>query len=173
MQYIIQILTLIIPPTIVGVAVYYVLKNLLEENERKRIWEYRKENQKVITPLRLQAYERFALFLERISIPSLIVRLNSPNMTVGQLHRAMLKIINAEYEHNLSQQIYISNSAWIVIKNAKENTLKFINLVAKNIDPKAPAMELIKALTNKLMESKNTPTQVALDFIKQEIRRMF
>ncbi len=173
MDIIIDILQLIIPPSIVGVAVYYVLKKMLEENERKRIWEYRKENQKVITPLRLQAYERITIFLERISIPSLIVRLNTPGMTAGKLHRDMLKVINAEYEHNLSQQIYISRDAWIVVKNAKENTLKFINLVAKRVDANAPAMELIKALTDAVMESQSTASEVALEFIKKEVRRLF
>ncbi len=173
MDIIIDILQLIVPPSIVGVAVYYVLKKMLEENERKRIWEYRKENQKVITPLRLQAYERITIFLERISIPSLIVRLNAPGMTAGRLHRDMIKAVNAEYEHNLSQQIYISRDAWIVVKNAKENTLKFINLVAKRVDPKAPAMDFIKALTDAVMESQSTASEVALEFIKKEVRRLF
>ena len=173
MQWIIDFFQILIPPVIVGVVVYYVIKKMLEENELKRIWEYRKQNQKVITPLRLQAYERLTIFLERISIPSLIVRLNTPGMTAGALHRDMIRIINAEYEHNLSQQIYVSRDAWIVVKNAKENTLKFINLVAKRIDPKAPAMDLIKALTDEVMNSKSTASEVALDFIKKEVRRLF
>jgi len=173
MDIVIDILQIIIPPSIVGIVVYFVLKKMLEENEKRRIWEYRKENQKVITPLRLQAYERITIFLERISIPSLIVRLNTNRMTAGQLHRDMIKAVNAEFEHNLSQQIYISGDAWIVVKNAKENTLKFINLVAKRVDPKEPSMKLIKALTDAVMESQSTASEVALDFIKKEVRRLF
>ena len=173
MDIVIDILQIIIPPSIVGIVVYFVLKKMLEENEKRRIWEYRKENQKVITPLRLQAYERITIFLERISIPSLIVRLNTNRMTAGQLHRDMIKAVNAEFEHNLSQQIYVSADAWIVVKNAKENTLKFINLVAKRVDPKEPSMKLIKALTDAVMESQSTASEVALDFIKKEVRRLF
>jgi Mg2+/citrate symporter len=173
MNWVIEIFMILVPPSIVGVVVYYVIKKMLEENELKRLWEYRKENQKVITPLRLQAYERLTIFLERISIPNLIVRLNVPGMTAGRLHRDMIKAINAEYDHNLSQQIYVSKDAWIVVKNAKENTLKFINLVAKRIDPNTSSMELIKALTDEVMNSKATASEVALDFIKKEVRRLF
>lgn len=173
METFLEILKFSIPAIVVGGVAYLVLKMVLDDNQKRRDWEYRVNNQKVITPLRLQAYERLIVFLERISPDSLIVRSQTSKMSAGRLHRDMIQLVNHEFEHNLSQQLYVSASAWIVIKNAKENTVKFINLVAGKVDAKAPAMELSKAIVDEMMQSGNSAASVAIDYLKKEVQKLF
>ncbi len=109
-----DVLKYTIPSLIVFATAYFILKTFIESEEKKRTLEIRTKNQKLITPIRLQAYERLTLFLERISPNSVILRVQKPNMTASQLQREMLNIIRTEFEHNLSQQIYISKQAWEV-----------------------------------------------------------
>ncbi len=92
---------------------------------------------KTITPIKLQAYERIVLFLERISTESLIMRTVKPGMTAQQLHSALIANIRSEYEHNLSQQIYMSNEAWEMVKNAKGTVIRIINNIATKLPPTA------------------------------------
>jgi Na+/H+ antiporter NhaC len=105
-----EILKITIPSLIVFLTAYFVLKAVLKKEHESRKIEVVLQNKKIITPLRLQAYERIVLFLERISPNSIIIRLQTPNMTIGQLHKEMLTTIRTEFEHNLSQQLYLSNT---------------------------------------------------------------
>ncbi len=173
METFLDILKFTIPAAVVFITTYFVLKMLLEDNQKRRNWEHRLNNQKVITPLRLQAYERLIVFLERISPDALMLRSQTNKMSAGMLHRDMLSLINHEFEHNLSQQMYISAEAWLVVKNAKENTLKFINLVSGKIDPSTPALELSKAIVNEMIESGTTATATAIDYLKKEVQKLF
>lgn len=173
METFLDILKFTIPALVVSATTYFVLKMLLEDNQKRRNWEHKLNNQKVITPLRLQAYERMIVFLERISPDALMMRSHTNKMSAGTLHRDMLSLINHEFEHNLSQQMYISVEAWLVVKNAKENTMKFINLVAEKIDKNAQAIELSKALVNEMLQSGTTATNTAIDYLKKEVQKLF
>ncbi len=95
------------------------------------------QNSRTVTPIKLQAYERIVLFLERISLESLLLRVSSPDMSASQLHTALLNAIRNEFEHNLSQQIYMSPQAWEVVSNASSNMIKIINSEAEKMPPAA------------------------------------
>jgi len=164
-----EILKYTIPALIVFFTTYFTVKKFQDTDHKKRMLEFRFNNQKIITPIRLQAYERLTLLLERIAPDSMIMRIQNPNMTSFQLQSEMLNQIRAEFEHNLSQQIYVSGSAWKVVKGAKENLIKLINTCSTKIPKEAPAMELSKKILETLIESKNSPTQVAIDYLKTEI----
>lgn len=168
-----DLLKYILPALIVFLAVYYVLRSMIRAQDARLKTEIVLGNQKLITPLRLQAYERMVLFLERISLESLIMRLNKPGMTVKQLHQAMLQTIRQEYEHNLSQQVYISAPAWEVIRNARENILKIINSNFEQFKPDTPAIEYSRHLMEQLVEVEKQPTQAAIAYLKGEISRLF
>lgn len=168
-----EILKYILPALIVFITAYYVLRSMIKAQDARLKTELVLGNQKIITPLRLQAYERMVLFLERISLESLIMRLNKPGMTVGQLHQLMLQTIRQEYEHNLSQQIYLSPQAWEVIRNARENILKIVHTHFEKVKPDKPAIEFSRILMEQLVEAENQPTQVAIAYLKGEINRLF
>jgi hypothetical protein len=168
-----EILKITIPSLIVFFTAFFVLKTVLQkENENRRL-QIVLQNQKMITPLRLQAYERIILFLERISPNSVIMRLQTPNMTVQQLHKEMLVLIRSEFEHNLSQQLYLSVDAWEQIRNAKEKTIKLLNMCLDGIDQNDNAIKYSQVIFEKLIEIEKSPTQEAIDFIKNEIKQLY
>ncbi|MFO8236621.1 MAG: hypothetical protein R6U04_14585 [Bacteroidales bacterium] len=169
----IEILKYTIPAFIVFVTAFFTLRMLMKNDQKKRNHELILKNQNLITPIRLQAYERLTLFLERISPDALVMRLNKENMTVSQMQNEMLKTIRSEFDHNLSQQIYVSPQAWLMVKNARENVVKLVNTTAQEFKSGDPAIKLSKSLLQKIMESENTPTKGAIQYLKKEVKNYF
>lgn len=171
-EIVVGILIVLVGALVLGTA--YLLLNMFFENERKkRLWEQKNQHIKITLPLRLQAYERMILFLERMSPNSLIVRLQTQNMTARQLQVEMLSLIRAEFEHNLAQQLYISTQAWDVIVSAKENVIKLINIAAEETDPDAPSLQLSQKIMAQWMLLNPTPIRTAIDFLKKEATQLF
>ncbi len=172
MQEVTEILKYTIPAIVVFltalVMVRYYFKSFRREQDRDQILQDRRKT----LPMRLQAYERLALFLERITVDSLIVREQNDEFTARDFHQHLLASVRAEYEHNLTQQIYISGDAWNVIRNAKEGTIKMINRAAMQVDPEGRALELSKKIIEIQMEVETSPTNVALDFLRKEARQL-
>jgi hypothetical protein len=167
-----DILKITIPALIVFLTAWVLLKNLIKNDQDKRRQELTLQNSRTITPIKLQAYERIILFLERISLESLLVRVSLPDMTAVQLHSAMLNAIRSEFEHNLSQQIYMSPQAWEVVKNARSNMIKIINSEVEKLPPDSSGMSLSRRLLEKIIELEKEPTRAAIDYVKNEIARM-
>jgi len=172
MEILADILKITIPATIVLLTAWLLLRNMIRDDQDKRRQEIILQGTRTITPLKLQAYERIVLFLERISMESLLVRVNTPEMSASQLHTALLTTIRGEFEHNLSQQIYMSPQAWEVVKNARSNIIKTINSEAEKMPPAATGIDLSRQLLNRVMEFDKEPTRVAIDFIKNEVALM-
>lgn len=167
-----EILFVTIPALLVLLTAYLLIRKTIENDREKRRHEIILQNSSTITPVRLQAYERLTLFLERISIESLIMRTHQHGMDAKKLQSSMLGTIRSEYDHNLAQQIYITPQTWEVIKSARSNTIKLINTISEKIPPTASAPELSKNLLEAVMEMDQEPARVALDFLKAEISRM-
>ncbi len=163
-----EILKISIPALVVLAASYYTLDRYLRQETENRKNEQNKENQKITVPLKLQAYERIILFLERISPESMLLRIQQPKMNVAQMQKALLLTIRAEYEHNLSQQIYVSNEAWELVKATKENLIKLVNLASGNLRPDDSAMELSKRLVDVFASLEHSPIQASINKIKIE-----
>ena len=172
MELLSDILKISIPSLIVFFTAWIVLRSMIRNDQDKRKQELLLQNSKVVTQIKLQAYERIVLFLERISLESLLVRVSTPDMSASQLHSAMLNTIRSEFEHNLSQQIYMSPQAWEVVRNARSNMIKIINSEAERMPAKSNGMALSKQLLEKIMELDKEPTRAAIDYIKGEIGRM-
>jgi hypothetical protein len=173
MEAFLEVLKYTLPALIVMGTAYLIIKTFIDDERQKRRIEFRTNNQKVITPIRLQAYERIVLFLERISPDSLIMRLQSPGLTSQKLQSDMLSLVRAEFQHNMSQQIYISNQAWEVTKSAKENIIKIINTAGDKISPDAPLKEFNKKLLESIVSYDKLPNHTAIEFIKNEITQFF
>jgi len=172
MEILADILKITIPALIVFFTAWILLRNMIRNDQERRRQEIILQGTRAVTPIKLQAYERIVLFLERISLESLLVRVSTPEMTVSQLQSTLLTAIRGEFEHNLSQQIYMSPQAWEVVKNARSNTIKIINSEADRMKGDEPGIELSRQLLNKLMELDKEPTRAAIDYIKGEIGRM-
>ena len=167
-----DILLVTIPALLVLLTAYLLIRKTIENDREKRRHEIILQNSRTITPVRLQAYERLTLFLERISMESLIMRTHKQGMDARKLHTALLTTIRSEYDHNLAQQIYISPQAWEVIKSARTNTIKLINTIVEKIPPTASSSDLSRNLLEAVIDMDQEPAKVALDFLKKEISTM-
>ncbi len=169
-----DILKITIPALAVLGAAYFLVKRFLDNEQKRREHELRTSAQAIMTPLKIQAYERIVIFLERINPNSLVVRVNKNNMTARQLHLDLVNAIKSEYEHNLSQQIYISEGSWQFVKTAKEEIIQLINISSSKVSSDANSSELaIMILNISANLDKKLPCEVAIEFIKKEIARTF
>ncbi|MCQ2606028.1 MAG: hypothetical protein MJ204_05750 [Bacteroidales bacterium] len=187
METLFRILEITIPSVIVFLVSYCMIKRLFEAQEKKqqensnslieaflkneeqkRNTMQKAETQKISLPLRIQAYERLVLLLERISPESLLLRVQTPQMTAAQLHQELLITVRAEFEHNLSQQIYVSQQAWVAVKLAKDSLVKTINESAGKIAVVAPATALSEEIIKEFMAQQVNPIAVALGVLKQD-----
>jgi|AntAceMinimDraft_17_1070374.scaffolds.fasta_scaffold05378_2 hypothetical protein len=184
MKEISEILKYTLPSLVVFATAYFLIKNFLinELKVRKSIVEadfrikqqfFNKDDKGEITAIRLQAYERVVLFLERISPNSLIFRTYQKDMTAKQFHVALIQTIREEFEHNLSQQIYISSKSWELIKKAKEEMTKLINEVASKLDDKAAGKDLSQTILQTTVKTEKLPNSIAISYIKNEIQQSF
>lgn len=173
MDQFLEILKYIVPSLVVLATAYLLIEKFLENERHHRNMTYKRESQGLTTPVRLQAYERLTIFLERISPSNLVTRTHKSGMSAKLLQAEMLKTIRTEYEHNLSQQVYISTGAWELIKNAKEEIIKLVNTSAINVSDEASGVDLGKLMLEVVMQTEKMPTQVAIDYLKQEARQLF
>lgn len=173
MDAVFDIFKIIIPAAVVFATAYFLVKNFLDDQSKKRQDEIRQANQNIITPVRLQAYERLALFLERISPNNLVMRVHKNGMSALLLQAELIKTIRNEFEHNLSQQIYISNNSWHLVKNAKEEIIKLINISAAKVSDTGTGLELAQVILQIAAQIKKMPTEVAMEYIKKEISQSF
>lgn len=173
MDYVIEILKLLIPGLLVAGVVYFLISRYMDHENKKRTFEYKLETQKHITPLRLQAYERAVLYLERISPNSIIMRTYKSGMSAKLLQADILKSIREEYEHNMVQQIYISQGSWAMLKQAKEETIKMINLGAMHVPNDAGGNELAQLIFEAISKIDKLPTDVAITYLKNDLQKTF
>ena len=173
MEDILDILKYILPSGIVFATAYFLLKAFIDNDNRKKLIEIKTNNQALINPIRLQAYERIILLLERISPGSLIMRIAQPNMTAFQFQTALIQTIRDEFEHNLSQQIYISSNAWELTRNAKEEMIKLVNIAASRLNDNATATDLGSIIFELSMQKDKLPLNQAIEFTKKEVRQLF
>jgi hypothetical protein len=168
-----EMLKYIVPLVVVFAFIYFILNNYLEENFKLRSLDLKLQNQEAITPIRMQAYERVVVYLERISPSALIMRIHKTGMSSRLLHAEMIKSIRSEFDHNIAQQIYMSNASWELVKSAKEEMIKLINTSAHKVNENADGVELCKVLLDVTMNVEKLPTQIALEYVKKEIRQSF
>ncbi len=173
MEVLIEILKYALPSIFLLIMAYMMLSNFIDNEEKRRMYFLRKETQKSALPTRLQAYERMALFLERINPDRLLVRVSSRNLTVKQYQNILNQQIRQEFEHNLSQQIYLSDEAWSFVVRAKSAVVGMINNWAQELPADEPGDNLRKRILEKTMEMESFPTKHALHYLKSEIRRNF
>lgn len=163
-----QILLALLPALIVSVLAYYFFSTFIKSEEGRRRFLLVKDNQKTALPVRLQAYERMTLFLERISPGNLLFRIKPTSDDPALYEQLLVKTIEQEFEHNLAQQIYLSGDCWDYIKTAKNATIGIIRR-ANSLEKVTTSDNLRETILKNLME-KPAPTDAALAFIKKEVK---
>ncbi len=169
-----EILKYILPSLVVFAAAYFLIRSFLDHEIRELKEQSKEDNRKTMIPLRFQAYERIVLFLERISPTNLVLRINRTGMTKEMLQAELLRTVREEYEHNLSQQLYMSDKAWDLVLNAKEEVLRDINTAAAQMNEKNTAADYGQQVISLALEKKSSVAHnAALRFLKEEVRGMF
>lgn len=173
MNEILDILKYTLPAVIVLIAAVLIIKQVVKIDQNRRNYEMISKNQQLITPIRLQAYERLTLLLERLSPESLIMRVTKPNMTAKQLQSELLSTLRFEFDHNVSQQIYVTPQVWEIIKNSRSKITQLINGAAIRVKPDDSALILSKIILEDLMTLDKSPTSLALEALKNEVKILF
>ncbi len=173
METLIEFIKILAPAAFVLYGMFLVTKTFLNKDFEKKIIELKVKHFDTTIQIRLQAYERMALFLERITPTNLIPRVNENGYIVAQLHAILLNEIRQEFNYNLSQQIYLSDETWQKIRNSTELVTSLINDAASELPPEAPSMELVKKVFELVITSGNTVTNDALLALKTEAQYLF
>ncbi|KDN53817.1 DUF7935 family protein [Flavobacterium seoulense] len=168
---IIEILAYTIPSIITGTVAYLLFNSHFKDQQNTRRWLLQKENQKTALPLRLQAYERMTLLMERINPSQLMVRVNPVSDNKNDYENYVIAHIEQEFEHNIAQQIYVSDKCWAVIVTAKNAIVQMIRTAAKN-EKVTNADELRTFVISELFD-KASPSTTALSFIKNEVAELW
>ena len=160
-----------IPSLITGIIAFYFFKEHTKNEDGRRRFLLKKDMQVNAMPLRLQAYERLALFLERISPSKLLIRIAPTSSNKGDYEALLILTIEQEFEHNLSQQIYISDKCWNISTTAKNATIQLIRKASMS-EKTDTANKLREVVLTEMME-RRSPSDAALSFIKEEVAELW
>ncbi|NNC68291.1 MAG: hypothetical protein EX254_02395 [Flavobacteriaceae bacterium] len=168
---ILEIVLYTLPAIITGMIAYYFFKEHTKNEDGRRRFLLHKDMQVNSMPLRLQAYERMALFLERITPSKLLIRVQPTSSNKEDYESLLVANIEQEFEHNLSQQIYVSDECWNIITAAKNATIQLIRK-AGLLEKTDTANKLREVVLTEMME-KQSPSSAALSYIKKEVGEMW
>lgn len=167
------VLVAVLPSLLVFLTTFYTLKQFFAAQAAERQNELRKDDHKQVLPLRLQAYERLTLYLERIAPGPLVLRVHKNNMSARTLHGELIATVREELDHNVTQQVYVSDKAWARVKQAKEETIRLVNLSFEQVGESVSATELSRKIFENAGKLSATPSQEAILLLKDEVRRLF
>lgn len=169
------VLSILAAFALAGALFYLLAKRYFDQQQKQQLLQMkldeRRETLRAVTPIRLQAYERMALFLERIAPNSLVLRCWQPGMDLKLLQGVMTKNIRDEWEHNLSQQVYLTAESWARIRAAKDEMVNLVNSSAVTLTDTDDPTRL--AATIFASAAQQRPTDSALEALKKEINELF
>lgn len=173
MQTILEILKYTIPAIIVLIATSLIVKRFLNTELKVKQLKMLTDNQEVTVRLRLQACERLVMFVERINPRQLVPRVYHPGMTVADLQAAIIYTVKAEFEHNLSQQIYVSKPVWDMVTGVKEQLIHMTGHIARQMEADAPGKELHNKMIEFLLSADGQlPMDIAANLINEEAKNV-
>lgn len=168
-----EILKLILPAALVLYGMYLAIKVMVSKTLLSKELDLKQKSLEITLPARMQAFERMALFLERISTDNLLVRLNQQGMTATILHYAILEEVRNEFNHNVAQQVYLSHEIWSMVVTAKEDLITKVNATYQDIDPEASSVEYAKKLLEQTLENDIDSIELALSSLKDELSKYY
>jgi len=169
----VEFVKILVPASIVLYAAYLLVRSFLHKEIEMKKLEIRGRTIETVLPNRLQAYERMTLFLERMAPQNLLVRLNTEATSAREFQQLLLSEIRNEYNHNVSQQVYMSEEVWDLIKNAKEDLIVMINNAASEMGAESSSLDLAKKIFEHAVNKSIDPLAHALSEMKREIQRTF
>lgn len=158
--------------TVIVVISLYLIWWYREKNSLRR-QPVQKSTETTTLPLKLQAYERLVLLAERIALPNLITRIPAGDLTVRQYQAVLIDQVKAEFDHNLSQQIYVSPTAWQAVSNLREQNIFIINSIALAIPGELKGSELSRKIAELLnVDPRASMHTMVLEAINHEAKKL-
>jgi len=154
-------------------AAYYLIKPQLDKAEKYQLLEYKKSLTAQILPLRLQAYERLVLFIERANPANMLLRLNSTAYSAAELQTIAVSELREEFQHNVTQQIYVSTRSWGVTRRVKDDTIAIITNAVKGLPEGATGLDLSRVVLTHLTMLEENPYDIALEVIREDMEVFF
>ncbi|RZK60057.1 MAG: hypothetical protein EOO91_02865 [Pedobacter sp.] len=154
-------------------AAYFLLKNDIQNYFRFKTLEANKDSHNSLFPLRLQAYERLIIFTERINPSNLLVRLHQQGIGIKELQAIILNDIKSEYQHNITQQLYLDSVSWNVVRKLKDDTIAMINNVVQGLPETATGIDLSKKVLQHMSGIGENPYDLTIDHLKKYIHKLF
>ena len=168
-----DLLKIFLPAALVLYATYLMVKSFLEKEFNQRALQIKGAQQEVSLPIRLQAYERMVLFLERITPNNLLRRFSGGQVSARELQSILVHNVREEFSHNLAQQVYMSSDVWLAIQQAMEEVISMVNTATDQLPEEATAQDLSKVLLQNALDSQQDPTGRALFQLKKEVHLLF
>ncbi len=163
--------------TIAGVGVvwvaFFLLKPYLDKSEKLQLLELKKLISGQTLPLRLQAYERLVLFIERVNPANMLIRLNATAYNANDLNRLLVEEIRNEYQHNITQQIYVNARSWAVVKHVKDDTINIISNAIKSLPESATGLDLSRTILAYLSQLEDNPFDIATSMLRKDLEELF
>lgn len=152
---------------------FYLIKPYLDRAEKVQMADLKKTIANQTLPLRFQAYERLVLFIERVNPANMLIRLHGTNYSAHDLHSLVVNEIRDEFQHNVTQQIYVSERAWNVVKRVKDDTMSVVTNALKALPDTATGLELSKAVLAHLASLQDNPYDIATSMIRKDLEELF
>ncbi len=168
-----ELFKIVLPAFLVMMTAYLLFDRMLVNEDKRRKAELLKKHHSVVTPIRLRAYERLALVLERTHPSAMMLEVVQPGMSCIEAQGKLLAFVRAEFDHNLSQQIYVSDELWEAIKAVHDNMIKIINTTSQHFSADEPATKLAEVIIRMYSELDANPSSVALSLLKTETHQLF
>ena len=163
--------------TMAGIATvyvaFYLIKPYLDKSESMQLIELKKTISNQTLPLRLQAYERIVLFVERVNPANMLVRLSEPGLSAAELYSIVATDIRSEFQHNITQQVYVSSRAWAVVTRVKDDTLSVVTNAVKALPETATGLDLSKTVLAHLSHLQDNPYEIALKIVREDMEALF
>jgi len=163
-----EIIKVTVPALIVFLTVRSLLRAYFNKEYQLKVLDQNQQNQDTTLPLKLQAYERLSLFCERIAVPNLLFRIRQEGMSAQVLRMQILLAIQQEYEHNITQQVYVSPQLWEIIKMSRDDSVNTIALAMDSIPAQSDGKALVEAAMQLIQQRGVTGIDKALQAIKKE-----
>ena len=172
LEVVLMTLPTVVVAVVVGGVLFFLITRFLKHEENRRRYELLRETKVAALPMKLQAYERMVLFLERINLSQILLRVLPPSTDKIDYATLLEHSIQTEFEHNLAQQIYVSGVAWDAVLKAKNSTVSLIrNAVMDN--EVLDANGLREQLLVELAEQGESASSVAIAILKNDLKLIF
>jgi hypothetical protein len=173
LPYLLDILKYTIAGTGVVWVGLYLFKPYLDRAEQVQLLELKRTISNQTLPLRLQAYERVVLFIERVNPSNLLIRLNAGTLSAAELQVLIISEIRNEFQHNVTQQIYVSLRVWNVVKRVKDDTMSLVNNAVKALPQNTSGLDLSKTILVHLSQLEQNPYEIATGLVRRDMEELF